>query len=174
MASDSESLVKDWQGVLNQGKQMELALEKFVSTLLRLFKLLPSPPHSTGFSRTSIWRAILDRVNRERISNFTRYAARSIDSHLSNNRMYCPGSTQRQRRCRRSYSPRGITWKTYFAPRQPHRRQINDWLFRSRRKRGTQRGMFFRLRYKWLVNIHPPWLGASFVAWCTSHRRRVW
>jgi hypothetical protein len=32
MASDSERLVKDWQAVLKQAKQMELLLEKFVST----------------------------------------------------------------------------------------------------------------------------------------------
>ena len=36
MASDSEMLVRDWQAVLKQAKEMELVLEKFVS----IFKFL--------------------------------------------------------------------------------------------------------------------------------------
>jgi hypothetical protein len=37
MASDSETLVKDWQAVLKQAKEMQLALHKFVSTVLHFF-----------------------------------------------------------------------------------------------------------------------------------------
>ena len=84
MATDSEKLVKDWQEVLKHARQLELTLKKLVFFLhlsVRFFQAnFHAFPRSAGFLRTSR-RTILERVKWERVSNFTRYAARSIDFH---------------------------------------------------------------------------------------------
>ena len=79
MASDSEKLVKDWQDVLKQAKQMEEGIEKLVGpAFLSSFKL-----HSfcRFLENIDLWGVILIGTNRERILSFTRYAPRFIDLH---------------------------------------------------------------------------------------------
>jgi hypothetical protein len=54
MASGSETLVKDWQALLEQAKEMQLAIDKFASTLLIFVSFSSCFRRSSGFPRTSI------------------------------------------------------------------------------------------------------------------------
>jgi len=87
MTNDSKTLVKDWEALLKQAKEMQHALDKFVFYLSAfLYAAFLYFPRSTGFANTSSWGGILKRTNHQSLSNFTRYAARSIELHLFNNR----------------------------------------------------------------------------------------